>query len=402
MAHLLWGKVYFQEKYAGILQQELGDSVSFTYDSDYLQSNNPAIAHTLPLQQAPHLSQRGLLSFFDNLVAEGWLEQAQTRLLGKREISRFELLLAFGYDCAGAVSVIDPEPAILSDKLIDTSNTRDMAVLTSRASLSGVQPKLAIIKRGGRYYPARSGEVSTYIAKFPSQGHADLLYNEYLTTQAFKELLPDDDVAEIFIDSIAGQSEPALLIKRFDRTATDRIHFEEFNQLLGYKSTAKYDGSYKDMAHFISTTPHCLPAENFRLFGRIVAGLLLGNTDMHFKNFAMLHTTNGLRLTPAYDEVAAALYGYDTVALAMAGARDRRLSDLTAKHIIMLGQEFMLPSEAINMMIKQLEKHKDAAKQVVLDADVSAPQLKDKLLKLVEKRWNGTFASIGKLLSKKP
>jgi serine/threonine-protein kinase HipA len=52
--------------------------------------------------------------FFDNLVVEGWLETAQMRLLGKHQVNRFELLLAFGQDLAGAVSVIDQEPAHLS------------------------------------------------------------------------------------------------------------------------------------------------------------------------------------------------------------------------------------------------------------------------------------------------
>jgi serine/threonine-protein kinase HipA len=217
-----------------------------------------------------------------------------------------------------------------------------------------------------------------------------------------KALLPDDHVAEVFIGSLEGQSEPALLIKRFDRTATGRIHFEEFNQLLGHQSFAKYDGSYHDMADFIATTPGCLPTENFRLYGRILAGLLVGNTDMHFKNFAMLHTPHGLRLTPAYDEVAASLYGYETVALALAGASNRRLSELNARHIILLGQAFKLQTEAIYLMVKQLEKRKEAAKQAIVEADVNNPQLKDELINLMEKRWNGTFALIGKALSKKP
>jgi len=402
MAQLLWGKVYFQDKYAGVLQQEPGDRMSFTYDTTYLESGEPAIAHTLPLRAEPHISEVGLPAFFDNLVAEGWLEQAQTRLLEKREVSRFELLLAFGYDCAGAVSVIDPEPALLSDKLMALDNARDMAVLTSRASLSGVQPKLAVLERHGKYYPTKLKEVSTYIAKFSSVGYTDLLDNEYLTTQAFKALLPDDLVVEAFIGSIEGQSEPALIIKRFDRTITNRVHFEEFNQLLGHKSVAKYEGSYQDMADFIRTTPNCVPTENFRLYGRILAGLLLGNTDMHLKNFAMFHTPNGLRLTPAYDEVAASLYAYETIALAMAGASNRRISELKAKHIIVLGQEFKLQPEAINMMVAQLAKRKEAAKQAIIEADVNNPKLKDKLINLMEKRWNGTFASIGKVLSKKP
>ncbi|MDH5552883.1 MAG: HipA domain-containing protein [Nitrosomonas sp.] len=402
MANLLWGKVYYKEVFAGTLREEPGDRTSFEYGASYLEAGHSAIAHTLPVTIALHTSHAGFHAFFDNLVAEGWLEQAQTRLLGKRQVSRFELLLAFGYDCAGAVSVIDPEPAKLSELLLDINDSKEMALLTSRASLSGIQPKLAVIERNGKYYPARVGELSTHIAKFPSSNYSDLIDNEYLTTLAFKALLPDDDVVDLFIGSVEGQSEPALVIKRFDRSSEGRIHFEEFNQLLGRKSSAKYDGSHKEMADFISNTPGCLLVENYRLFGRILAGILLGNTDMHFKNFAMLHSPSGLRLAPAYDEISAALYQYKTLALQIAGARDLRIGDLKARHIIALGGEFSLSHAAINMMVKQLEKNLDAAKQVIVDADAGTDDLKNNLIELLEKRWNGTFVLIGKTLSKKP
>jgi hypothetical protein len=36
---------------------------------------------------------------------EGWMGKAQVRILGKRQATRFELLLAFGGDCV--VSVVD-------------------------------------------------------------------------------------------------------------------------------------------------------------------------------------------------------------------------------------------------------------------------------------------------------
>lgn len=53
----------------------------------------------------------------------------------------------------------------------------------------------------------------------------------------------------------------------------------------------------------------------------MLACFLTGNTDAHFKNFAMMHTARGLRLTPACDLVASALYpGYQLLALAAGGA----------------------------------------------------------------------------------
>lgn len=84
MATFLWGKVYFKDTFAGYLREEPGDRVSFTYDESYLSGGHGPIAYTLPLRAAPHISENGLHPFFDNLVSEGWLEQAQNRIMGKR------------------------------------------------------------------------------------------------------------------------------------------------------------------------------------------------------------------------------------------------------------------------------------------------------------------------------
>jgi serine/threonine-protein kinase HipA len=401
MATLLWGNVYYQNQFAGVLREEAGGRMAFIYDANYLNSNFPPLAFTLPLQEKPHISQMGLPPFFDNLVAEGWLEQAQSRLLGKRSVSRFELLLAFGTDCAGAVSVVDAEPSSLTEAMLDLDDSKQMAVLASRASLSGVQPKLALIEIQGKLRPSKMNELSTHIGKFPSLDHNNIVVNEFLTTLAFKELLDDDEVVDIKIGEIEGMNETALIIKRFDRTVDGRIHFEEFNQLLGLYSHAKYNGSYKDMANFIRNNPACLPTDTYKLFMRIVAGILLGNTDMHFKNFAMLHTNTGLRLTPTYDQVAAALYNYKTMALAIGGTADLQIGNLKAANIIKLADEFGLSRAITEMAAKQLDKNRDAAKEAIQQATFGTQKLKDDIIQLMDKRWKGTFALIGQALSKK-
>ena len=399
MANLIWGKVYYKEHFAGFLREEPGERTSFTYDASYLNARHPAIAHTLPLQPEPHISQSGLHPFFGNLVAEGWLEDAQTRLLGKRAVSRFELLLAFGQDCAGAVSVIDPEPSAISQALLDMDDPKQVAVLAGRASLSGVQPKLAAIEKDGKFYPARGGDLSTYIAKFPSQKHADLIENEYITMAATKAFLPDDQIAEMKMAPIEGFSEPALLIKRFDcEGAGGRIHFEEFNQLLGRPSRAKYDGAHKDMSDFIRMTPACLGAENYKLYLRILTGLLLGNTDMHLKNFAMFHTNAGLRLTPVYDMVAAVIYDYKTIALELGGARDFPIGNLKPENLVRLGEEFQLSKAAVKMAVDHLLKYREDAKDAIGEAKAGNSSIKVKIIDRMEKRWNGTFALIGRKL----
>ncbi|MCK5658683.1 MAG: HipA domain-containing protein [Alphaproteobacteria bacterium] len=399
MAHMIWGKVFYKEHFAGFLREEPGEGASFAYDASYLSAGHPAIAYTLPLQPEPHISQSGLHSFFDNLVSEGWLEDAQTRLLGKRAVSRFKLLLAFGQDCAGAVSVIDPEPSAISQTLLDMNDPKQAAILTGRASLSGVQPKLAAIEKDGKFYPARVGELSTYIVKFPSQKHADLIENEFLTMAAAKALLPGDLIAEVKMKPIEGFSKLALLVKRFDRgTGKERFHFEELNQLLGRPSRAKYDGAHKDMADFIRMTPGCLLADNYKLYLRILAGLLLGNTDMHLKNFAMFHTATGFLLTPIYDMVATAIYDYKTIVLKLGGAKDLPIGSLKPRNLIRLGEEFQLNKATIKMAHDHLAKYQNDAKDAVAEGKIGDSFIKDKIIDHMEKRWNGTFELIGRKL----
>jgi serine/threonine-protein kinase HipA len=404
MASSLWGKVYYNDLFAGQLQQEPGGRCVFTYDPTYLEAGHPSIAFTLPRQAAPHICEPGLHPFFDNLVAEGWLRDAQARALKVDPDSRFALLLAFGHDCAGAVRIIDPAPTVQSS--IDLGDPTAMAALASRASLSGVQPKLLAVKDGRIFRPARHDETSTFIAKLPSGALRDIIENEYLTTAACRALLPHDEIAEPVIAKLEGVKEPALMVRRFDRLPSGaKRHFEEFNQLLGKRSgDDKYEASYDDMASLILNTPGCTPVDAWRLFRRILVCFLTGNTDAHLKNFAMFHTRDGLRLTPAYDLVAAALYPeYRQIALAVGAAANLELEALRPKHIVGLSASYGLAEPVLIQAIEDLELRRKAAEKAVLDAAkrIGEEQLGKRLLDFMERRWNGSFKSIGPYLSKR-
>jgi serine/threonine-protein kinase HipA len=401
MAKALWGKVYHKDTYAGELREEPGGRCLFTYDASYLAAEQPAIAHTLPLQAQPHVSSRGLHPFFDNLVAEGWFRNAQARALGIGPGNRFALLLGFGHDLAGAVSIEDPEP--VERKQLDADEAT-MAALLGRASLSGIQRKLLVVRDGRTYRPVQADELSTHIAKLPSGNLVDLIEIEYLTTQLVRALLPDDDVVDMAIVHLPAIKEDALIIPRFDRTRTGkRIHFEEFNQLLGKGAgDSKYQGDYEDMARFILNTPGCIPAEADRLLRRILACLLVGNTDAHLKNFAMFHTRDGLRLTPSYDLVAAAFYKeFQSIALRVAQIDNLDIRFLAPKHLLKLAAGFGISDDALVSAIDQLWKYLPHALAVLEKSAVGSGKLREALQERVEKRWKGSFASIGQLSSKR-
>ncbi len=410
MANTQWGNVYitlqsqngYEDVYAGRLQEDPSGRCVFTYDAHYLETGHLPIAYTLPLRPEPFISEQGLHPFFDNMVSEGWLKNAQSRALGIPAVNRFALLLGFGLDLPGAVFVVDPKPA--PHISLHHADEATLAALTGRASLSGIQRKLLLVKESGQFRPVGPKEVSTHIAKLASGNLANLIELEFLTSLAVRELLPQDEVAAMEIANIPAIHESALVVTRFDRTATGQrsAHFEEFNQLLGRRAEDKYQGDYADMAQCMKAMPMPRFIEVDRLFRRILASFLVGNTDAHFKNFALFHTDKGFKLTPAYDLVAAALYDYSSIALAVAGINDLRITKLLPKHFLLMGQQFGLPEKAIVMAVEDLGRNRSRATDAVMRSSVGSPMLKQNLIDLMEKRWNGSFKLTGPFLLKKP
>jgi hypothetical protein len=112
--------------------------------------------------------------------------------LGVDPNNRFALLLGFGHDLAGAISVIDPAPS--KHYSLDHTDEATSAALLSRASISGVQRKLLLVKENKNFRPVAPNELSTHIAKLASGNLNELLELEYLTTTACSILLFDDEV----------------------------------------------------------------------------------------------------------------------------------------------------------------------------------------------------------------
>ncbi len=128
----------------------------------------------------------------------------------------------------------------------------------------------------------------------------------------------------------------------------------------------------------------------------------MGNSDMHFKNFAMFHDEMGLApLTPSYDQVSAVLYGFDDIALEIFGARDHNIKQLQPKHIVGLGHEFGLSDKVIQLTITEIEARITAAKDAITNAKHGSKQRKQQLIKFMEKRWNDSFKPIPALIGKR-
>jgi hypothetical protein len=73
------------------------------------------------------------------------------------------------------------------------------------------------------------------------------------------------------------------------------------------------------------------------------------------------------------------------------------------KHLVGLSQAFGLDAPVVTAALEALDRHRKAAEKAVIEAAtrIGEQALGHKLLGLMERRWNGSFKSIGRFLSKK-
>ncbi|MBT6843676.1 MAG: type II toxin-antitoxin system HipA family toxin [Candidatus Melainabacteria bacterium] len=392
MAANNWAKVYFHNDFAGILEQRPGGDYLFSYDEEF-QTRQVSISTQLAISSKEHLSKNSLHSFFDNLIAEGRLAKIQAKSIGAKEADRFKLLIAFGADLIGAVTIVDPNPNYQIK--IDMEDYFQRLSLGSKASISGVQPKLLAVKKGNQFYPAHYPEASTHIAKLPGEFPL-IIENEFLTMKATELLLFNDKVAEVEISELEGLGQ-ALLVKRFDRNEDgSKLHFEEFTQLLNEQSDDKYFGSYKDMADYMNASRLCTKADTEKLLRRILACILLGNTDAHLKNFAMFRQRDALNFTPIYDMVFVRYYKLaDEMALDLIAKLNPAIQDLKAKHLKILVEGFGFNERVLWNITKDFEKRLDLVYQFIDSKTELNPDLRKQFKEHIEKRWKGLFKNIG-------
>jgi HipA-like protein len=109
LGRLRRARVRFGPADAGLLEETPGGT-RFTYSAAYLATPGARpLAPTLPLRVEPYES-RGLHSFFQNLLPEGWLYEVTVTQLGIESTDALGVLLATGSDLVGAVEVIEQDP----------------------------------------------------------------------------------------------------------------------------------------------------------------------------------------------------------------------------------------------------------------------------------------------------
>ena len=376
----------------GVMNRLPGDKQFFAFEQEYIDDPaRPTLSlsyksRTGGLVTSVKQVHRRVPPFFSNLLPEGHLRTYLAEQAGVNPEREFFLLAALGADLPGAVTVAplagggdEGEPSDAGGR-----GSRDRSRAALRFSLAGVQLKFSAVMEssGGLTIPAQ-GIGGSWIVKLPSTRFAAVSENEFVMLELARAIgIAVPRIRLVPVSSIQGLPEDAaslsgnaLTVERFDRgPGGQRIHMEDFAQVFGVFP----EGKYKSVSY--ANITRVLWAETgqqgtFEFVKRLVFSVLIGNADMHLKNWSLLYPeTNAPVLSPAYDFVATLPYIRNDK-LALTFGVSRSMEGVTVDQIRRFTDTAGLPTTPVLRIVHETAEATAAAwrkleHQSLLPADV--------------------------------
>ncbi len=348
----------------GTLTRFSGDRTLFAFNDDYVaDENRPTLSLAFKSDQGGLISdfnpvQTRLMPFFSNLLPEGPLRSYLAERAGVKPEHEFFLLWALGEDLPGAVTVehANGEPWPFDVDEAPEGRRDDTQAAALRFSLAGVQLKFSAVEdaRKGLTIPAR-GVGGSWILKLPSRAFEGVPQNEF-SMMTLARLVGIDvpavklvDLSEIGnlpagIETLGGQ---ALAIERFDRLSDGTpVHVEDFAQVFRLYPEDKYrKASSMNIASVIGAESN--EADIAEFMRRLTFNALIGNADMHVKNWSVMYPDRlNPVLAPAYDYVATIAYLPDDKA-ALKVSRTKRFDGFSEGELSHLAARARLPARLV-------------------------------------------------------
>ncbi len=172
-------------------------------------------------------------------------------------------------------------------------------------SISGYQPKLSLRIVNDQFTVVDT--FGTYILKPSPEEYPNLAENEHAIMSVMKKLgfdVPPFGLVPFQQATDSDNLEYAFLIKRFDRNKEDqsKVHQEQLDGAMGIEEKyGKVNGvqtiSYERVCQFLIENIDSNLQFKRELFKRIMYSYLLGNNDLHLRNFSIIMPTSMLLFT---------------------------------------------------------------------------------------------------------
>ena len=256
-------------------------------------------------------------------------------------------------------------------------------LLQRSVSVTGVQPKLSVEIQKNRNEPPRLtlvGLWGNYILKPPHNDYPEMPEIEDLTMR-MAELVGIRTAEHSLIRMKSG--ELAYISKRFDRTSKGKLHVEDFAQLLEVLTERKYSGSVERIGKGILKFSSFPGNDLINLFELILFSYLVGNSDMHLKNYSLLRDEhNDILLSPAYDLLSTKLLlpeDKEEYAITIDGKK----SNLTRNNFDRLANNFHIASKGLEAIYKKFTDTYNVWKEIINKSFLSEGTI-EKYINLIE------------------
>ncbi|MDX1919788.1 MAG: HipA domain-containing protein [Candidatus Caenarcaniphilales bacterium] len=265
--------------------------------------------------------------------------------------------------------------------------------INKNLAVTGVQKKLFLeIERNDRQSRltildkdySEGYNLGEYILKPPTDEYLEMPETEDLTMH-LAHIAGIATVPHCLIKMTSG--ELAYLTKRIDRQ-TERgkrikIHIEDMCQLSERLTEDKYKGSVEQVGKIIKAKCRGIDLINF--YELVIFCFVTGNSDMHLKNFSLIHAANGiLEMAPAYDLLATQLINpadKEESALTINGKKNK----LKLQDFYTLAETLGIAPKARDNAVQRITKSSNAMSEFVDKVFISA-KLKKEYKALIQER----------------
>jgi len=323
---------------------------------------HPKFPNTAKLMAEPWARSHRLHPVLSNLLPEGSLRELIAQGLKVHVDNEFHILSYLGEDLPGAIEATPMEPEDVPDYVLNThGNSKavkfDKVTRENKFSLAGVQMKFSMKEKDGRYNLPKGDVLGDWIIKTPSTKHKFVPLNEH-TAMSLAGLvgvdIPEIKLVEVDkLDNLPQINLPdekqAFAIKRFDRADDQRIHMEDFAQVLVKYPHEKYtSANYENIGKVIYNFSGDGLADAQQFARRLLVNILLANGDAHIKNWSFLYLDKITpRLSPAYDIVTTNVYIENEKQYALNLGKTKEWYSVTMAHFQSWAHKSGIPWRAI-------------------------------------------------------